>query len=330
MNNTNKVVVVGCGYWGKNLIRNFHELNALAGICDNDYELVKKFAVEYDVATYTLNQIASNPGVTGVVLASPAETHAYIAKGMFLANKHVYIEKPMALDLSDAKELCSLAEKQKKTLMVGHLLQYHPVFLKMKEMIDSRELGKLQYIYSNRLNLGKIRREENILWSFAPHDISMILSLVGEEPNEVTAFGSSILQPGIADITLTHLSFPGGVKAHIYVSWLNPSKEQKLVVIGEKGMLVFNDSFGWDSKLQWFPGHVSYGDEKIQLNKQDPILIQVEEQEPLRNECQHFLDCIANNTKPRTDGEEGLRVLRVLQRAEAALVKYIEVPANVE
>ncbi|MCZ6887431.1 MAG: Gfo/Idh/MocA family oxidoreductase, partial [Gammaproteobacteria bacterium] len=229
------------------------------------------------------------------------------------------VEKPMALDVENAKQLCRLADNEGRVLMVGHLLQYHPAFLKLTEIVRTGTLGKLQYIYSNRLNLGKVRREENILWSFAPHDVSMILSLVGEEPIDVRAVGTSYRERGNADVTTTHLIFPGGVRAHVFVSWLHPFKEQKLVVIGEAGMAVFDDGEAWDRKVLLYPHTIDWIEGTPHPSRANPEPHAIDECEPLRLECEHFLDCLAKGIRPRTDGEEGVRVLRVLKAAQDAL-----------
>jgi acetyltransferase-like isoleucine patch superfamily enzyme len=203
--------------------------------------------------------------------------------------------------------------------MVGHLLQYHPGFIKLRQLVRDGELGRLQYLYSNRLNLGKVRREEDILWSFAPHDLSMILSLVGQEPTDVTAQGGYYLHKAIADVTTTHLTFPGGEQAHVFVSWLHPFKEQKLVVIGDRAMAVFDDGQRWSEKLLIFPHRIEWRETMPVPMPAEAVPVSLEEGEPLRLECRHFLDCIATGARPRTDGVEGLRVLRVLAQASAAL-----------
>ena len=204
--------------------------------------------------------------------------------------------------------------------MVGHLLQYHPIFLELKKLVREGKLGRLQYVYSNRLNLGKIRREEDILWSFAPHDLSMILSLIGSEPEKVDAVGGYYLHDAIADVTTTHLAFPGGERAHVFVSWLHPFKEQRLVVIGEKGMLVFEDSNPeWDKKLALYRHDIDTSGPAPVPTAAKPEYIVVPKGEPLKDECRHFVEAIENGTTPRTDGHEGLRVLEVLSRAEADL-----------
>ncbi|MGZ6226164.1 MAG: Gfo/Idh/MocA family protein, partial [Syntrophales bacterium] len=223
------VAVIGTGYWGKNLVRNYAELGALKLICDKSESLLSQLRKRHpQIETcLALNDVLGRADIAGVAIATPAETHFTLAREALLAGKHVYVEKPLVLLESQALELINLAAEQKLTLMVGHLLQYHPAFVRLKDLAAAGELGRINYIYSHRLNLGKIRREENILWSFAPHDISMILALAGEEPESVLATGGNYLHRRIADVTTTHLEFPSGLKAHIFVSWLHPFKEQK-------------------------------------------------------------------------------------------------------
>jgi acetyltransferase-like isoleucine patch superfamily enzyme len=208
--------------------------------------------------------------------------------------------------------------------MVGHLLQYHPAFVALRDLVSEGALGRLQYAYSNRLNLGKVRREEDILWSFAPHDLSMILSLVGDEPSEVSATGGCYLHQTIADVTTTHLAFPGGERAHVFVSWLHPFKEQKLVVIGDRAMGVFDDGQPWGEKLLLYPHRIEWRETLPVPMRAEATPIALKEAEPLGLECRHFLECVATGARPRTDGREGLRVLRVLARASAALKAPVE------
>ncbi len=234
-------------------------------------------------------------------------------------HEHVYVEKPLVLDEQEGAVLIELARKRNLRLMVGHLLQYHPVFIRLREMAASGELGRINYIYSNRLNLGKIRREENILWSFAPHDISMILSLAGEAPERVQATGGYYLHKKIADVTTTHLEFPSGLKAHIFVSWLHPFKEQKLVVVGEKKMAVFDDTRPWDEKLLLYPHEIRWENNVPVPAKAEPEKVEIPQDEPLKAECTHFLECMATGKDPRTDGKEGLAVLKILNAAQRDL-----------
>lgn len=318
---TKSVAVIGCGHWGRNLVRNFHALGGLAAVCDTDPRLAESQSSQYGVPALGLQQILADKSITAVVIAAPAELHYELSKAAISAGKHVYVEKPLALDVGQAESLCALADKCQVGLMVGHLLQYHPAFLKLKDLVREGKLGRINYIYSNRLNLGKFRREENILWSFAPHDISMILSLAGEQPDGVLATGSSYLHSQIADVTTTHLSFPSGINAHIFVSWLHPFKEQKLVVVGSDGMAVFDDGQPWESKLLLYPHRIEWIDGSPRPTKADAISIELAADEPLKLECAHFLDCVTHDRQPRTDGREGLAVLRVLAAAQAALDK---------
>jgi len=235
-----KISVIGCGYWGKNLVRNFSELGALHSVCDANHELANAASQTHGIPSLSLEQVLQGD-VDGVVIAAPAAQHYDLAQKALKAGKHVFVEKPLSLKIEDAKKLCDLALQVDRKLMVGHLLQYHPAFLELKQLISKGNLGRLQYIYSNRLNLGKFRNEENILWSFAPHDISMILGLAADLPETVYATGACHLNPRIHDVTTTHLSFKNGIQAHIFVSWLHPFKEQKLVVVGDRGMAVFDD-----------------------------------------------------------------------------------------
>ena len=313
------VAVVGCGYWGQNLVRNFAKLGALAAVCDNDEELAAQHARNHQVMCSSWSDILTDKNIDAVSIATPAASHGELVRAALDNGKHVLVEKPMALHVSQAEEIAKLAKEANRTVMVGHLLQYHPAFHALLCLVNDGKLGKLRYIYSNRLNFGRFRTEENILWSFAPHDISMILSLTGTEPNYVNAVGQSYLGSGIADTTITHLSFPTGVRAHVYVSWLHPFKEQKLVVIGDQGMAVFDDTQDWGEKLLLYPHTVKLEGEVSIAQRADARAIVVEPREPLREECKHFLDCVVRGIPPRTEAEEGLRVLRVLTTAQQSL-----------
>jgi predicted dehydrogenase/acetyltransferase-like isoleucine patch superfamily enzyme len=314
-----RVAVIGCGYWGKNLVRNFAELGALARIVEPDSSAAEALVAKHGGRRATLEEVLADAEIDAVAIAAPASAHYSLARRALEAGKHAFVEKPLALTVKEAEHLCEIADRCGRRLMVGHLLQYHPAFLKLKQLVNTGRLGRLQYIYSNRLNFGLIRREEDILWSFAPHDISMILSLVGDEPDRVEAIGASYLHPTIADVTTTHLSFPGGERAHVFVSWLHPFKEQKLVVVGSEAMVVFNDGEPWAGKLVLYPHKAQWVDGVPRAVKADGEVIALECAEPLKSECQHFLDCIAAGSTPRTDGREGLRVLRVLARASETL-----------
>lgn len=330
------LAVVGAGYWGKNLVRNFNKLGVLRAVCDKDINCLEKECPPAIIKTTTYSDIINNSDINAVALASPAAFHYQMAKEALLAGKNVFVEKPLCLSVSDGAELIKLAEEKGRILMVGHLLQYHPAIVKLKGIIDEGQLGKIQYVYSNRLNLGKIRREENILWSFAPHDISVILSLVGEKPFEVSSTGGNYLNPAIADITLSTLSFKNGVKAHIFVSWLHPYKEQKLIVVGDRAMAVFDDMAEPKEKLLLFPHKINWLNGSIPVAvKENAVAVSYDYKEPLQEECQQFIDSVVAGTKPRTDGEEGLRVLGVLNSLQRSLedggkVKQLEAAAHKE
>jgi len=316
--NNLSIAVIGCGYWGKNLVRDFHGLRALAAVSDSHAETAEKIAAHYKVPALEVDEILADESINGVVIAAPAEYHAPLALKSFAAGKHVYVEKPISLSIEDAERMIEAAGKAGRILMVGHLLQYHPVFMKLKEMVADGALGKLRYIYSRRLSLGKLRTAENVLWSFAPHDISMILALAGEEPCEVHGIAASYLQNKISDFASVHLSFPNGVRAHVETSWLNPFKEQRLVVVGEKGMAEFCDSDAECKNKLKFYGHEAYVRDGVpSVKKAEPELIEVEPDNPLVNECRHFLHFMANNKTPFTDGREALAVLKVLRAGDA-------------
>ena len=312
-----RVAVIGAGHWGKNLVRNFADLGALAAVCDPDPQACA--AVSRGIETCSnFSDLLRNPSINAVAIATPAISHYPIAKEFLLAGKDVFVEKPLALEPAEGQELIDLAAQQGRMLMVGHILQYHPAVLKLKSLVDGGELGKIQYVYSNRLNIGKIRSEENILWSFAPHDISVMLLLLGEIPTEVSAHGGNYLQSQVADVTLTALSFANGVKGHIFVSWLHPFKEQMLVVVGDKKMAVFDD-VSKDRKLVLYPHTIDWIERLPVARKADGEVVPLEAQEPLKAECTHFLECIRTRRPPRTDGREGLRVLQVLEAGQRSL-----------
>jgi len=329
------VAVIGGGYWGKNLIRNFASLGALKIVCDTDVGVRKQFEESYHVrGVGNIEDLLKQEGVDAWVVATPAATHFDIAKLAIENGKSVYVEKPLAMKSAEAEELIRLAREKGVTLMVGHLLQYHPAVVKLKELIDDGELGRIRYVYSNRLNMGKIRTEENILWSFAPHDISVIISLLEELPVSVMASGGTYLQPDVADVTLTAFEFPGGVKGHIFVSWLHPFKEQKLVVVGDQKMAVFDDMS--DEKLKLYSHSILWRHQVPEAQKADPVPVSLPDEEPLRLECQHFLECVEKRVTPRTDGEEGLRVLRILEACQHSVdrkgekVSLAEIPKGTQ
>ncbi|MBI5816652.1 MAG: Gfo/Idh/MocA family oxidoreductase [Nitrospinae bacterium] len=315
-----KVAVIGAGYWGKNLVRNFHSLGALKSVCDSDPNTLAGFQRQYPgvCGASTVKEVLDDPEVNAVAIATPAETHYSLAVACLEAGKAVYVEKPLCLNVDDGEKLLKLAVDKKTILMVGHLLQYHPAVIALKKLVHGGELGRLQYIYSNRLNLGKIRTEENILWSFAPHDISVILSLTRQTPDSVASFGSYFLHKTIADVTLSNLTFPSGVSAHIFVNWLHPFKEQKLVVVGDRKMAVFNDMEP-EEKLLLYPHVINWRGGVPVPDKKEAIKVELEKTEPLENECRSFIRAVETGVPPFTDGREGLDVLRVLTACQASM-----------
>src|SRR5438876_1150656 len=315
-----KVAVVGVGYWGKNLARNFHELDALEVLCDPDGSVEAACKHNYGNARFhpDFREVLSDPCVDAVALATPAVDHFEMAKAALEAGKDVFVEKPLAMDVKHGECLVKLAEEKRRILMVGHILRYHTAVVKLKQLIQGGELGQIHYLYSNRLNIGKIRTEENILWSFAPHDISVMLSLLGEMPARVSSQGGAYLNRGIFDVTLSQFDFPSGVQAHIFVSWLHPVKEQRLVVVGSNKMAVFDDTS--DHKLVLYPHKVEWKNRVPTAVKAEGEIIALENREPLRAECQHFLDCVGSRISPVSDGAEGLRVLRVLDACQRSLL----------
>ena len=317
--NEPKVAVIGCGYWGKNIVRNFHQLGALRWICDVNPEVARQAGEKYQVRnTSTLAEVLADPEVQGVVIAAPAAEHYSLAMQCLRADKHLFVEKPLALHLEDGRNLVELARIRNRHLMVGHILQYHPAILKLKELINQGDLGKINYIFSSRLNLGKLRTEENILWSFAPHDISAILYLLDEMPARVASQGGSYLNPQVTDTTLTTCEFPSGVNAHIFVSWLHPFKEQKLAIVGGKKMAVFDDT-ETERKLVLYSHRIDWVGRVPIAHKDGGEVVPLPNEEPLRQECEHFLHCITTGEAPRTHGESGLQVLEVLEACGRSL-----------
>ncbi|MDQ4076224.1 MAG: Gfo/Idh/MocA family oxidoreductase [Chloroflexota bacterium] len=312
------VAVIGCGYWGRNLVRNFAQLDALGMVCDVT-PAGRHVASSLAPGAIVVSDVSEvwKASVPGVVIATPAETHFDLARQALEMGKDVFVEKPLALTYEQGEQLVRLAEESKRILMVGHVLEYHPAVVRLLELVREGELGRIYYIYSNRLSLGKIRREENILWSFAPHDIAVILRLMGSLPLQVSASGGSYVQPNIADVTVTNLLFDNDVRAHIYVSWLHPFKEQRLVVIGSRKMASFDD----------VTKRLVLHDQRVELQEGQPIPIKgtgdavaFSNAEPLRLECQAFLRAMETRRPPITNGHSGLRVLQVLQAAQRSLV----------
>lgn len=313
------IAVLGCGGWGKNIVRTVNQLGRLRAVVDpspSGQAAAREIAPQVQVHA-SPEAVLSDTSIKGVMIATPAETHYATACAAIDAGKDVFVEKPLTIDVDEARDLVDRARVGGRILMVGHLLEYHPAILKLHELIEAGELGKVRYLISNRLNLGKIRTEENALWSFAPHDISVILRLVGSLPFEVVATGGSYVSPNIADVTVTQLLFDNGVRSHIFVSWLHPFKEQKLVVVGSKKMASFDDVAKelvlYDQRVDWKQG------QPVPV-KGDGVRVPYPADEPLKQECLHFIECMGARRTPHTDGHNGLRILQILHAAQRSLM----------
>jgi predicted dehydrogenase len=320
-----RVGVVGLGYWGPNLARNFA---ALAGcevtwLCDPSEPARERLAGAHPGArgTAQAQDLLEDPALDAVVLATPVPTHAELAVRVAQAGKHCFVEKPLATRAADAQRAVDAAERAGKTLMVGHLLEYHPAVHRLRELLDGGELGELYYVYGNRLNLGKLRADENALWSLGAHDVSVVLALIGEEPVECLAHGSSFVREGVEDVVFCYLRFPSGAVAHLHLSWLDPHKERRLTVVGAKRMATFDD-MQIEGKLtvydKGFDEDVRSWGEYI-ARSGDIYSPRIPGVEPLRLECEHFLECVRTGATPRSDGHSGLRVVRVLERLQNSL-----------
>ena len=323
-----EVAVVGVGGWGKNLARNYFQIAEanLRYVCDLDDNKLEAARNQYPgvLTTNNFDEMLTDTGLDAVVIATTAPSHYPLAKAALLANKDVYVEKPFVLEVAEAEELVELAESTDRILMVGHLLEYHPVVIKLKQMIDSGELGDIYYIYSQRLNLGTVREDENALWNFAPHDISAILYLLDKEPVDISARGQSYLRDGVEDVVFFTLTFADNSMANIHVSWLDPHKVRKLTIVGSNKMAVFDDLEAneklrvYDKGAQFTSDYDTYA-EYIGLRFGDITIPYIKTGEPLRAECLHFLECIRDRTQPVSDGHDGLRVVRVLDAAQRSL-----------
>lgn len=314
-----KVAVIGCGHWGKNHVRNFAELGALAAVVDPNTELAAKFAADYGVKALSFNDAVADPEIDAVVIAAPAELHCKLAVQAFEAGKHVFVEKPIALTLEDGRAMRDAASKAGKVLMIGHLLQYHPAFVALRELVKSGGLGTLRYAYSHRCSLGKFRVEENALWSFAPHDVSMLLALFGAAPVSVRGDGGAFITEGVEDECRLDMTFPGGGRGHVFATWLHPFKEHRLVVVGSDAMAVFEDSeVAPEKKLRLYRHTVDTSGPVPVPSKADAEPIPYDtEAEPLKSECAHFLGACAGDHAALTDADEALDVLDVLLKGRA-------------
>ncbi len=305
------VAVIGCGYWGRNHVRTLSGIGALAAVADADSARAVAIGGEFDVPVMTAREILDTPDIDAVVLALPPQFHADNALAAIAAGKHVLVEKPIALNIADAEKVVEAGRKAGLVVMTGHVLRYHPAFEALAEMAAARELGAIQYIHAHRLGLGKFHSENDALWDIAPHDLSLILALTGEEPSTIRGEGSAAINH-LSDFAHLHLTFPGGICSHVFASRLNPYRERRLTVIGEKAMAVFEDTLPWDSKLAIYDHRVWKDDAGWQFETAEPRYIAIPEGLPLTREDQHFIDCIRGKAEPRTPAAEGLAVIRIL------------------
>jgi predicted dehydrogenase len=321
------VGLVGCGYWGPNLARNFHQLRGarLAVCCDLDRARLEQMGALYPARlTQDVGQVWADPDVEAVALATPAGSHYELAREALQAGKHLLVEKPLTMTRAHAEELVGLARERGRVLMVGHIFEYNPAVLKIKELVDAGQIGQVYYLYSNRVNLGRVQSDINALWSIAPHDVSIALFLLQEMPVEVSARGAAYLNGRVEDVVFVTLVFRGGVMAHIQASWLDPSKVRRLTVVGSERMIVYDDVAG-EGKVKIYDkgvyrkGDAMYGEFQYRVHAGDITIPKIDMTEPLQNECAHFLECIRTAATPRTDGANGLRVVRVLEAAQQSL-----------
>lgn len=321
---------IGLGAWGKNLLRTFSSFAdvKVKTVCDIDPAQLSRIGGSFPGVALTKNpdELIADKSLDALVIATPPAQHYELAAGALESGKDVFVEKPLALDLEDGRKLVQIAAKNDKILMVGHIMEYHPASLKLKGFIDSGKLGKIHYLYSTRVNLGKVRDIENSLWSFAPHDISLIIFLLNRMPIRVTATGADYLQKGIEDVSFMTMHFEDKTMAHIHVSWLDPHKERKLTVVGSKMMAVFDDAESsekiwlYDKGVETKLDYNTYG-EYLSLRAGDILIPSVNSAEPLKLECEHFIKCVESRTQPRSDGMDGLRVLAILTAAQESMEK---------
>lgn len=326
--NQPRVAVIGCGAWGRNIVRCFAQLGALEAVVDNNAETIESLVALFGCRALSAQEAIEDPAIDALVIATPPSGHKDLALAAIARGKHVFIEKPVTLDFAEAVAIIEAARAEKRTMMTGHILQFHPGYRKLKELVHDGILGRVQRINANRLNLGAVRREEDALWCLAPHDVSMTLGLVGAAPAHIDAHGEGHLRDDIADAVTMRLGFASGEKALIHVSWLHPYKEHRLSVIGSAGMAVFDDTLPWDRKLQLYPHQVSLAGASPQVVRAEPVAVEIEQNEPLLAECAHFLDCIRDGSEPITGPTEALAVMEVLERAKQSMMGQEPVAAT--
>jgi predicted dehydrogenase len=320
-----RIGVAGLGYWGPNLARNFDSISGceLVWCCDSSDQALARIAERFPGVRVTqeLDELLDDPGLDAVALATPVPTHGELAARVLAAGKHCFVEKPLAQSVAEAERAVFAARESGRMLMVGHLLEYHPGVQKLKQLSATGELGEIYYIYGNRLNLGKLRADENALWSLGAHDVSVVLHLAEEEPHEAMARGESYVRAGVEDVVFCLLRFPSGLSAHLHLSWLDPHKERRFTVVGSRRMATFDDMAlegkvtiydkGFDEDARGYGEYIT--------RSGDIFSPRIPNVEPLRLECEHFVECVVSGQRPRSDGESGLRVVRVLEQLQRSL-----------
>jgi len=314
-----RVAVVGCGYWGKNLVRNFAELGVLAALVDSKPARAEELAERHGGSVRSYRDVLADGAIGAIVVSTPGPAHYRNALAALDAGKHVYVEKPLTMSVAESEALVARAAAARRTLMVGHILLHHPAFVHLRRLVAEGAVGRVRYVTSTRFNLGKILTDEDVLWSLGPHDLSMVAALLGPEPDTIAAHGEALLRPGVADVATLHLAYPGGVRADIRLSWISPVKEHRLIVHGERGVLIFDDTKPWEEKLTLARIDLDWADPPVYPGKGSLEPIALDVHEPLKIECRHFLDAVATGREPLTDGAEGLRVTRLLDRAARSM-----------
>ena len=328
MTQPTRIGLVGYGYWGPNLARNFHALPdaRLVAVADADAKRLDEPARLYAARTYAdYHELLADPTLDAIAVSTPARTHFEIARAALARDKHVLVEKPLAMSSDEARQLIALAEKKGRVLMVGHTFEHNPAVWKIRELIEQRAIGEVYYVYANRVNLGRVQRDINALWSIAPHDISILLYVLGAMPLEVSARGATYLNVNVEDVVFVTLTFPNKVLAHVHASWLDPSKVRQMTFVGSEKMIMYDDVSA-EARLRIYDKGVykrgsDYGEFQLKVHSGDINIPKIDMSEPLRNECAHFVECVREGKRPRTDGENGLRVVRVLEAAQESLEK---------
>lgn len=323
-----KLAQIGLGAWGKNLLRNFSSQpdGEMKIVCDSQANALKRAQTQYPAIDTCSDpaDVFKRTDIDAVIIATPPATHFELAHAAIESGKDVFVEKPLVLTTVDGSKLVKAARDAKRILMVGHIMIHHPASIKLKQYIDSGDLGRIYYVYATRVNLGKVREIENAMWSFAPHDLSLMIYLLGKRPDRVSAVGQAYLQEGIEDVAFMTLHFPDGVLGHIHTSWLDPHKDRSLTVVGSKKMVLFDDTQPtekikiYDKGVTTSQDYESYG-EYLSLRTGDITIPKLETLEPLALECKHFLDCVRTRQNPRSDGESGLEVLKILEAAQESM-----------